>query len=1159
MPVNGLVCAWDILELKVSGSASGSHSGDGTGVYSWSGTGTTNYAPNASTVLAGFNILIGGSSATSQWSVTYTGPGSPSGTTWTGSGWTSAVCVIELTDVRLYNIGGAWKLTADYEVFAGGVSRLTGSISETSTFFGPAFIPLIGMPIEVSGSASASTTGLPTYTDSSTYDYNSETTGTVTGGWRFKEVGGVSWQTLAVNVLGLSVPTVACSESTSVSAVSASNTYNLSVPIYAYSRTKRTFLETVPHVLEVTETCVPPDPDPEFIICQKTGPSECISGDDEWDVYTLENWAENKGGSIRAVPDLEKGINRFNDDFKVLLYRFEMPQTVVRRTASCTDGAVVTTDTDDDEVHPYQNEILQVVENSAASMEDTLGYASYAPVTASGSKSYTKVHQILDQCVALPCPPSWYTCDLSPCDGVGVVVISCELILPDYDDESVSYSASVQFPYSVGATADMAAYLGHSTSALVRYINSWCNPHWSYALWTESWEVDSSPETWDDYWEKIGSQWVYNAAASITDETRNHLVSEGLGNDGNSGFCESNLGGLRWLGISRWTTKEVVPRTDYTFDSGSSSLWAGTDCTITHGSDMTVNPSVSPCEVELTLGSFTVEPYLWTHLADRITADWTATNISDCKVYLEAADGTRVLLNDNDPGVAKYRPQAQCSEYAGSWKQDFGAGIVTDEGSDDISPDGVSAAVMASAERAFAFEMLADFTAAKLVYVIEVADVNTDINIDYPRFEYTKSSGRLMTPENAHQVNIVHPNGAGVRFGFWNTGTSGTVNNPPAVYDPDTRPNTIDWLVAERLAIRGVAYNDGLTTELTTLRDTFEGQSVGNERSNSHGLWLKPEPASANWYLALVSSLAECPPLCCFPRLERDQSDWSESGTDYVQHVWAWCQGPDYMVSPSQAMHLDHASVRWTAATTGIAGWKRTRHSHMVDNTETGAKIAFDPDDIATVRPWRGFYGVYSLDDVLDSLWNLHVPWSHYHRLAHVSGDIRHSRALAVVPSDGFDSEVDVLTSDEGCIDYDPLGIIVGTFKDGTDGKVYETYDDGEGYSSVATVITGDPINLHVLVTKHDQPGTRIVTGFKYDSGSSGPGKVFRAVKGPGESSYSTAAAIENSSGALSFSDARHCISEGPDGTLVLVGKLDGETVAKDWYSHDLGATWTES
>lgn len=1154
MPVNGLVAAWDILELKVAGSASGSHSGDGTGVYGWSGNGTTVYAPNQSTVLDGFDIVVGGSSATNQWSVTYTGPGSPSGTTWTGSGWTSAECVIELTDVRLYNIGGAWKLTADYEVFAGGVSRLTGSIDSSSTFFGPSFIPLIGVPLEISGSASASTTGLPTYTETSAYDYNSETTGTVTGGWRFKEVGGVSWQALDVNVLGLSVPTVSCSESTDVSAVSASDTYSLSIPVYSYARTKRTFLETNPLTVDVSAICTPGLGDPYTICGPENGPAEC-GGTAEYDVYTLENWAESKGGSIMALPDIEKAIKRFNDDFKALVWRAEMPQTVVRRTASCNDGGVVTSDTDDDEVHPYQDEILQVVENAAASMEDTLGYATYAPVTASGSASYTKVHQIYDQCGALLCPPTWFTCDTGGCTGT--IAYLCDPVYEEYEDESVSYSASVTFPHMVGT--DIAGYLDHSTSKIVRYINSWPNPHWSYALWTESWEVDSSPETWDDYWEKIGSQWIYNSAASITDETRNHLVSEPLGNDGNSGFLETSFGGLRWLGISRWITKEITPRTDYTFDSGSSSLWAGTDCTLTHGSDITVNPSASPCEVELTLGSFTVEPYLWPHLCDRITVDWTATNISDCKVYLEAADGTRVLLNDNEPGSAKYRPSGQSGEYAGSWKQDFGAGVVTDEGSDDISPDGVSATVMASPERAFAFEMLADFTAAKLVFVIEVADVDSDVNIDYPQFEYTKSDTRLLTPENAHQVNIVHEEGAGVRFGFWDTGTSGTVNNPPAIYDPSERPNTIDWLVAERLAVRGVAYNDGLTTELTSLRDTFEGQSVGNERNNSYGFWLMPEPAASDWYLALVSSLAECPPLAIFPRLERDKADWSESGADYVQHVWSWCQGPDYMVSPSQAMHLDHSSTRWTAATTGITGWKRTRHSHMVDNTETGAKIAFDPDEVATVRPWRGFYGVYSLDEVLDSLWNLHVPWSHYHRLAQVSGDIRHSRALAVVPSDGFDSEVDVLTSDEGCIDYDPLGIIVGTFKDGTDGKVYETYDDGEGYSSVATVITGDPVNLHVLVTEHDQPGTRIVTGFIYDSGSSGPGKVFRAVKGPGESSYSTQAAIQDSGGAMSFSDSRHCISEGPDGTLVLVAKLDGETVAKDWYSHDLGETWTES
>lgn len=1075
MPTNGLVFSADILELRAEGSASGSHSGDGTGVYTWSGTGRAQYADTTSTLATGFLLQVSGSSSTNQWSVTYTGPGSPSGTTWTGTGWTSASCYVELTDVRLYNTGTAWKLVADYEVFAGGVSRLTGSIDSTTSLFGPAFIPLIGIPIQLSGSATASTTSLPTYGETSTYDYNSETTGTVSGGWRYKEVGGSVWLTPDVTILGLSVPAITCAQSTSVSAISATNTYNLSIPVYAYARKKRAFVGNENAQIQVEASCFDTTTEITTVICDETGdaicPDETIQNRD---VYSIENWTESKGGSIRAVPNLDKAIKRINDDFKALIYRTEMPQTQVQRSATCTDGGVNDSDTTNTEIHPYQDEILQVVEETSASMEDTLGYETYAPISATGSKSYTKTFEFYEYCETLECPPSWFSCEVA-CDGV--VTYECTVIWPDHPTESVSYSASVSFPSSVGSSSDMAGYLGHTGSGLARYINSWCNPLWSFLLWTESWEVDSSAETWDDYWEKIGSQWIYNAAASITDETRNHLVSEPLGNDGNSSFLETNVSGLRWLGISRFITKEVTPRTTYDYTSGSSSLWSATDATLTHGSDITVNPSASPCEVALDLGSFTVEPFLWPHLCDRITVGWTTTNISDVKVYLEAIDGTRVLLNDNENGVAKSRPSAQATKYAGSWDQDYGAGIITDSGSDD-TVDGISSATMASAERAFAFQLLADYTAEKLVFVIEVSDVDTDVNIDYPTIEYTKSSTRLHTPENAHQSSVVHSEGAGVRFGIWDTGTSGTINNPPALYDPDERPNTVDWLCAERLVVEGIAHDSNLTTELSTLRDTFEGQSVGNERTSSYGLWLTPEPASANWYLALVASLAECPPLGHFPRQERDKTDWSENG-DLVQHTWVYAQGPDYLVNPGYQADLVHSSTVWTSGASSVLGWNRSKHSEQVDNTETGSKIVQGTTEYATVRPFRGFYSVLPPgEDIGGIAYTTHQDGMHYR--AYINGGGK----LVTERSDNLLSWMGVTTT----IDADYVWLSHSfsgeprVFLQYTDGGVVylrESYD-GLNWGMATTISAGSSNEASAMI---EVPGGRY---FHYWIDSSG-------------------------------------------------------------------------
>jgi hypothetical protein len=362
-------------------------------------------------------------------------------------------------------------------------------------------------------------------------------------------------------------------------------------------------------------------------------------------------------------------------------------------------------------------------------------------------------------------------------------------------------------------------------------------------------------------------------------------------------------------------------------------------------------------EYKLALGSATVEPFIWPHLADKITLD-SFTNVSSFKAYLEGADGPRVLLNDNAAGVPKQRPSGQTTEYAGSWAQDFGADGVTDLGIDHAATTGgVSSSVLGDWHRATAFQMLADRTATYLVIVMTPADPSLEITFDGPLFEYTKSANRKIIPENAHQAAVIHPSGPGVRFAGFNTGTSGTINNPPAIYDGYERPNIVDWLCFERLLVEGIAHDDGLTTELTTLFDTYEGQSVGSTRNNSYGFMLPV--GSANWCIALVSSLQECPPLGAFPRLERNPATWLTTG-DPVQHTWVWAQDPSYLVNPATVAHLraDDDVTVWTTAGGGIAGWAISSHSHAVDNDETDFGIWANSIRFGELRPFRGHYMV---------------------------------------------------------------------------------------------------------------------------------------------------------------------------------------------------------
>jgi hypothetical protein len=580
MPTNGLICAWDELLYTVQGSASGSHSGDGTGVYTWGGAGDTKYRePVFGTFVEGIEIAVGGNSGTGLWSVTYTGPGSPTGTTWTGSGWSSAVCIVKLTDVRIYdNADGTIRSQFNYEIFAGGVSRITGSYSDDSAAISPIDVPTIAVPIDLRASASGSTTGLPAYTASDVYSYSSQCAATVTGGWKYKEVGDASYRTCPVTLAPGSAPSVsgAC-ENPEVSAVSAADTGSLSVTALGFNSVEKILHSSG----TVTECCI-------VVICDGIEiQNECQVQPSPvaWAHYKTTSISKSYSGTVRAVADLPAAIKRFNTDFALLAYRSEMPQTQYTGSSSCDPNTgIPVTVSNVVEVHPHQAEILQVINYGAAAMEDTLGYHQYAPWSTIGL--WEKTIDYTSTLGAVLCPSE------EICGGIDPPTVTITYVgyTEPPDDEAYSSSRSYTFPSSVGLSADMAPYLGHA-SALARYFNSWCNPLWSFAVATDDWNVDAAPETWNDYWSKVGSQYLNNSVAAITTDTRNHLVSEPLEADGHASLLDSLIGGFRWLGIHRWQTKTISPKASFSYGEDQESLMTVDQGTVSAtGTTITITP-----------------------------------------------------------------------------------------------------------------------------------------------------------------------------------------------------------------------------------------------------------------------------------------------------------------------------------------------------------------------------------------------------------------------------------------------------------------------------------------------------------------------------------------------------------------------------------------
>ena len=163
-----------------------------------------------------------------------------------------------------------------------------------------------------------------------------------------------------------------------------------------------------------------------------------------------------------------------------------------------------------------------------------------------------------------------------------------------------------------------------------------------------------------------------------------------------------------------------------------------------------------------------------------------------------------------------------------------------------------------------------------------------------------------------------------------------------------------DWLCIKR-ALTGSNPNTGVTTELSSMFDSFEGQSVQNASELCYSFIL-PIEAGQPIRAAVVNSFSECPPLALFPVKKRDTSTWEANG-DYALEAWEWAQEPRYLVS-NREMNVYVDNTKWTDVISSGNGWTITYYNNEVDNTEN---CTITLNTIASARPWHGWFGLYDL------------------------------------------------------------------------------------------------------------------------------------------------------------------------------------------------------
>jgi hypothetical protein len=167
----------------------------------------------------------------------------------------------------------------------------------------------------------------------------------------------------------------------------------------------------------------------------------------------------------------------------------------------------------------------------------------------------------------------------------------------------------------------------------------------------------------------------------------------------------------------------------------------------------------------------------------------------------------------------------------------------------------------------------------------------------------------------------------------------------------------------------GASLATTISTDLTTLYDAYEGQSIGvvDKFSNS---FVLPKGSGHDLRLALVNSFSELPPFACFPTRKRDTNTWNATGT-YAQVVYDWVQDGRYLISNTSASAKLQTSAGVDSGSVLAPpepGWHIWKFNPVLNNDEVDWRVVASGKTWAHVRPWHGWYCLLSASNCRTSM-----------------------------------------------------------------------------------------------------------------------------------------------------------------------------------------------
>jgi hypothetical protein len=723
---------------------------------------------------------------------------------------------------------------------------------------------------------------------------------------------------------------------------------------------------------------------------------------------------------------------------------------------------------------------------------------------------------------------------------------------------------------SIDAVDFISNYQQHA-SALMRYVGTWGNLLWHYLHF----RANYSDVDFDSHWGPGRQQHKSNAALPLPERTntRVDVIGSSWFDSGHVPFMDALMGGQLWLGTSR--QRLYTPTIPAECQTRASSVWnfgvydpdletwdgdgsAGSG-SVTMGTDTT--------KATLDVLSFSAFPFMYPLICDRIQIPASGfTNVASFSVKLIGIDGSEVeLCTVSGTHVI---PKGPNTKYAGSWGIQNSPGGGLDDLGVDADANGISSLVMSDPLHCCSFSLLPNRAYYRLRFDIVKTNPSLDATVPHPIFKRNTTTPRMIC-ESGHIQTLIWPNGSALRLGNWDfyLQGGGGFQNPPVIKASD-KTTIIDALCTIRLIFEARAADDGLTTELSALFDENEGQSIGVVDKFSVA-WINPLAglwtAASTFQWSLVNTMAEPPPLTCFPNksLVIGSSEWSQTG-DYKHEVLEWSQEDRYLIHPMNPMHQLNAagSAQITTSIAGFPGWAITQHREQVDNLETPSwDIQVLGTKYADATPWRGFFGICDIEVDGVAVWahNLLSVFGFVHWVWASGSGVAHRRSNTSWP---LVTDVDVMVSgdtSDACpvLRQNADGRLYCVFVRGVLGsrELFECYSDDDG----ETWTTPEEIGLaEYCYTFTDAFGYEARAKFVFDSGSSGPGKISVQTRGPGESAFGSWVQVAVSGSPVLFTEGSFGMVAAEDaaGHWILTAVNDGDSEPTNYASTDEAVTW---